>query len=641
MRNRRIRRYAWGDAIDTTDSAKSHLTSQNKNNQLVDNVGTGIASYFGPWWGALAKAGTSTATAVRGDETNYAKDKTGNLIDPFNQFKNNEGAGDWATSFLLPQKSIIDKSHRMASRARAAAGQRQFAIEQQSQGTLREYPVMGVPEAKYGMRIHGMKTINFGRITNPNYFSGIQPRMTKIGCYKQGGRYSWKHNPSEYPTNWAEGGYLPQTTDNSQQTPLASDMMVYNGRSHEQGGIDLDTDQDGKANIEVENNEVIKDDMVLSDRLSPSSNILHHLKELGVSFKDKDTYASIAEKLGEKKGNWEKKVGSTLLGENTAAELMIDKYDKAVNMLFEDQQMQKQNDMKGQKFAYGGKATVTIPRSNLIKMNNGLEIANPETHDRFAKGGVIKGKRPSKIGSYYADGGSFWNDNAGNIATLVGTAANQYAISKLKTDYQPETVPAPLNPYTDRSDYIINQNQGAFKALTTGLNSGSQQDNIGLRSNLYARTIGATNAQLDNETQRKDALSQRYQQMLQYSNFFNAQQKNYAKQVSMDNRNQKVALTQANMSNAVQSYLGNKAQKDKFNVETNIAKDSQDLDFSKAYMYSTMQGGTGTADRLVDMMPNRLRKRYFGDYMNERSTMRRLKYKAPKDFNTDTPEFTD
>lgn len=82
---------------------------QGAKNKTIDNIGTGVASYFGPWWGALAKAGTLASTAVKGDETSRNRSIAGQYIDPFNQFKNNKTGADWLLSFGNPFRSALTK----------------------------------------------------------------------------------------------------------------------------------------------------------------------------------------------------------------------------------------------------------------------------------------------------------------------------------------------------------------------------------------------------------------------------------------------------------------------------------------------------------------------------------------------------
>lgn len=92
---------------------------QGAKNQTIDRLGTGVASYFGPWWGALAAAGTVTSKAVKGTETSRNRSIAGQFTDPFNQFKNKTGA-DWLLSFGNPFRSAVTKGKQRVKEVQAA-----------------------------------------------------------------------------------------------------------------------------------------------------------------------------------------------------------------------------------------------------------------------------------------------------------------------------------------------------------------------------------------------------------------------------------------------------------------------------------------------------------------------------------------
>jgi hypothetical protein len=84
---------------------------------------------------------------------------------------------------------------------------------------------------------------------------------------------------------------------------------------------------------------------------------------------------------------------------------------------------------------------------------------------------------------------------------------------------------------------------------------------------------------------------------------FNTQLKNQAKQYSFENRNQKRALTQANLDSLLRGYMGNRTQ-----------KDLQELDTQKAYIQAIASGNTGVAERLYDILPPKIKKNIYGNY---------------------------
>lgn len=329
------KKYAWGDQITPTQSS------------LIGLAGTTIGNTFNTSPGIQPNKGKILAgSAISDAATGFS------IAGPVGALA---GAGYGIISGL----SNYNNQQRQYSQQQ---GTLRNNLTSNSQATLANYPTNGLPQAGHGMRI-----ISFGQFTHPNYFRGSKPRRMSIGCYANGGKLGMTQG-------------LPMPTDDSDATQLASNMAVYNGDTHQQGGINLDTNQDGQPDIEAENNEVIKDDMVLSDRLKPSDMIKNHLRKLGIAHQENDSYASIAERLGKKKGYWEDKVGSHLVGEHTAAQKMIQKFDEAGDILFQDQQSQKKG-IDQKKFALGGnigdpdkgkKDSNTNPLGN----NNGWEMTD-------------------------------------------------------------------------------------------------------------------------------------------------------------------------------------------------------------------------------------------------------------------------
>ena len=96
-------------------SMEFDATGRNKpENQMVDQIGQSTASAFGPWWGALAGAGTAMSQETMGDGRDKTKNAEGIFMDPFNQFKNNEDTDDWIGSFANPVAATLVKAERMA-----------------------------------------------------------------------------------------------------------------------------------------------------------------------------------------------------------------------------------------------------------------------------------------------------------------------------------------------------------------------------------------------------------------------------------------------------------------------------------------------------------------------------------------------
>lgn len=179
-------------------------------------------------------------------------------------------------------------------------------IENQSKSVLQTYPTYGVMSAKYGMKIY------------PN------------------------------------GGRLPYPVDDSGVNVLSSDAAKYTGDTHEDGGIQLDVNKDNEPDVEIEDQEVIRDNEVYSNRLYPSTHLIQIAKDLKINVDKGDTFASLTEKISRKKGKLENNLDSNRIGAAKSAELMISKYDKLIDSLFEDQQNQNNENEMNTNYKKGG-----------------------------------------------------------------------------------------------------------------------------------------------------------------------------------------------------------------------------------------------------------------------------------------------
>lgn len=147
-------------------SQYSNADTTAEKNQAIDNTGTGVVSAINPLWGALAKVGTTASTAVAGNETNNNNVVASEVINPFNQFKNNETGGDWAMSFLNPLGSNIMKGKRRVSDKRDAEKQAAIdrGINELSDNTLTNYS--GINTMSRGGRLNRRKYAGGGMLTH-------------------------------------------------------------------------------------------------------------------------------------------------------------------------------------------------------------------------------------------------------------------------------------------------------------------------------------------------------------------------------------------------------------------------------------------------------------------------------------------
>lgn len=179
-------------------------------------------------------------------------------------------------------------------------------------------------------------------------------RIEKLNQFQKKGENISQYYPTKgiakYGMKLPNGGSLPYPTDGSDVDVLSSDAALYEGETHENGGIDLN------VGIEIEDQEVIRDNEVYSNRLYPTDNIKNIAKNLNIRVDSNDTYANLVEKISRKKGKLEDSINSTRVGVSKSAELMIQKYDKLIDSLFEDQEKSKfeNNNIKKEGIYMGG-----------------------------------------------------------------------------------------------------------------------------------------------------------------------------------------------------------------------------------------------------------------------------------------------
>lgn len=316
-----------GQAAGGAAMAASNLLPQYDNpnqtagEKATDQAGTQIAGAIGPWWGALAKVGTTASSHIRkDDDVSHAQGFLGDTVNPFHQFNSfQEGKSREKTAaFLNP----VMASHLAADRRKKVAVDKKrekvLEMRRNSQDILAGYNTAGNQYyAKFGM---------------------------------------------QFPM----GGDLPTPTDQGSGEQLASNMAQYHGPTHEGGGIELDTDQNADADIEVEGTEVIKDNMVFSNRLRPSKDVKNIVKSSGVGTRKGDTYATLSARIGKKKGKFEEQMNSTRAGEKNSAQIMQGRLDETANLLFMDQQVRKFKKGANGKYSKSGK----FPKGGKIPMKS-------------------------------------------------------------------------------------------------------------------------------------------------------------------------------------------------------------------------------------------------------------------------------
>jgi uncharacterized membrane protein len=109
------------------------MGTQDQTNQTIDKAGVGVASAFGPWWGALAQLGVSGSQKIAGDNTNQGRAIAGKIADPFFNIKalaTEKGIGRKAAS-LIPILGQIRAGKKAKQQGIEQKRQQEFQQEDQ------------------------------------------------------------------------------------------------------------------------------------------------------------------------------------------------------------------------------------------------------------------------------------------------------------------------------------------------------------------------------------------------------------------------------------------------------------------------------------------------------------------------------
>ena len=201
---------------------------------------------------------------------------------------------------------------------------------------------------------HGMTRDDFYELypTEEHYLRDYpvnQPELMKQGGnilfnpqYEAEKKEVVQHNPND----------IPQTDSSGNPVQLASDLTKLNGPSHESGGVQMSGGE-----------------RVFSDKLKHTNG---------------KTYANEADRIGKAKGKLEKIIEDKESDEmaRRSSKMMVDRYQKELDMLFEGQESQKQIDfqdfqryggMVNEKYKYGGvlpyDETAFNTRANALKLS--------------------------------------------------------------------------------------------------------------------------------------------------------------------------------------------------------------------------------------------------------------------------------
>ncbi len=202
-------------------------------------------------------------------------------------------------------------------------------------------------------------------------------------------------------TVFANGGIMPtnRTLRDELLVPpragtvqdLSGNVAKFEGRTHGEGGIPLDANQDGLAEVEVEDQEVIKDDKIFSDRLRVPDFVIDRIKNAGVTIKPGATFAEVAEKLGRVKGKFEEKLESRDPAIISTGKIMTQRIDDLMEGIFQVQETNKPLESNTQQLAHGGMVSSKLGKfGHLIPME-------PDTMHKLVDGGTLSTSKAKEI----------------------------------------------------------------------------------------------------------------------------------------------------------------------------------------------------------------------------------------------------
>jgi len=263
---------------------------------------------------------------------------------------------------------------------------------------------------------------------------------------------------------------------------IANNVEKIEGNTHEQGGVKL-ANQDGKQVAEVEGEEIIKDgNDVYSERMG---------------------YADEAEKISRKKAKYEKKLNSSNKFERATAERMVERLDKQLDNLFEQQEIQK---------GIEGKESQSTERNEGegLRMGGRMYMKKGGKLEDELEGGELKKVRDlierleNKVGENdddknekeFAGGGGL--NTALNVAGQVGQLAiplidnlyNRKQIQKIPEIPLPEFQKAREFDTTYNINPQLEQVDNSIKAYNTGVARTSIQPQVTRANSLMANLKG-------------------------------------------------------------------------------------------------------------------------------------------------------
>ncbi len=414
---------------------------------------------------------------------------------------------------------------------------------------------------------------------------------------KYGGRLKYGNGGVTNPQYEVEGDEVieGQNVELEGQEKLASNMTKAIGPSHENGGVD------GTGG-----------EVVYSDRMEVSKQALEILNKMGFKPKGKPTSAAAAEFIAKKQKVYEDLLKSDKPIDNSTGKSMLQRIEQAKEIIFQDQEGQKEAEMnKRQEFAYGGYTDQFPPQQNKLKYQGSWGKKNPY-QDQGA--GIIAGMRTNPYNSTPNQNASLQkqidqqdegDDNSSRNVAVAGWAinsANYFAnladINKLKTHIDPTYATTQYKSYTDRSGVALNRIQNNLTTASRALRYSSSRSKNAAIGNMVGQSYDASNQVINAENLRRDAI---LGNNVDISNNASLQRTTLSNQYALDNMNrgnEKIA-TKTQARNA---FLDGTMKQMTEARDTKYANDKNDADTqaSQAEMkLIILSNQNGVADRLA------------------------------------------
>jgi len=397
-------------------------------------------------------------------------------------------------------------------------------------------------------------------ISDKSSMSGYPTKGVSQYSFPMGGLLPYSDGEKSYPM----GGLLPYNNEKfnpmaGEEEQLSSSETKFKGNTHEEGGIPIDPNMDGRPEAEVEGEEVASGNRVFSDRLQIPTISVPELRAFGLTINPSDTFAAASEKIARKKGMFEIDLNSFDIAKKNTAERMISRFEEAMEKLFNIQESMKPQQSEGEvpTMAYGGIMPSKVKNKGYMEMKPSLTGRKVEGYQRNrVRESTEISETPitstSKVGN-------FLSKNQDHIANAALFASNMSAVNRLQTTPRMSYAPNPTYDYRDLSGQERSESASDYRTAMEGVRmSGANKSNMQAIQTAKTRANAATtNAEFGRRMQYDNA----YDGQRLNTGFINAGISNQGEQIRMTNENAKIAASQQATQSLVQG-INNIRQRD-------------------------------------------------------------------------------